>query len=246
MNPQINIFPDINQLAAFFAGILIDKIKSLDRKRKLTLSLSGGSTPAVIFKYLSGNFASKVNWSQICFFFGDERCVPPDHPESNFKMVYENLFQFIDVPEENIFRIRGENDPDTAALEYSEQVIDKVPHRDGIPSFDLCLLGLGEDGHTASIFPGDIHLFETDTLYAVTRHPVTSQKRITATGKLLNNSGTIFFLVTGKQKADVVRQIFLHKEESKHYPAALIRPKQGNLFWLLDQQAALFHYEDLK
>ncbi len=243
MNSKIHIFPDSHQLSSFLAGILRQKSEILNRK--LTLALSGGSTPATIFKYLVQDFASQIDWPSIDFFFNDERCVPPDHPESNYKLANDHLFRFLDIPEENIFRIHGENSPVAEASRYSQVVWKHVPAVNGIPSFDICLLGVGEDGHTASIFPRNMDLFQSKELYQVTRHPQTDQTRITATGTIINNSDSVIFLITGKQKANIVSELLARRKESILYPAAMVQPIHGNLYWLLDAEAASLYTQDI-
>ncbi len=171
-------------------------------------------------------------------FWGDERCVSPESDESNYKMASDSLLKRIPIPDANIFRIIGENDPVTEAKRYSEIVSKLIPSVNGNPQFDLIMLGLGEDGHTASIFPNNIHLFDSKNLFEVSEHPDTKQKRITATGKLINNSKGVSFLATGKNKPEKVYQILEKKSEWKFYPASLVDPKNGELIWLLDNLSA--------
>ena len=144
----------------------------------------------------------------------------------------------IPIPDANIFRIKGEEDPDTEAKRYSEIVSKLIPSSNGIPQFDLIMLGLGKDGHTASIFPNNIHLFDSKNLFEVSKHPVTKQKRVTATGKIINNSRVVSFLATGKNKSEKVYQILEKKSKWKFYPASLVDPKNGELIWLLDNLSA--------
>jgi 6-phosphogluconolactonase len=203
-----------------------------------SLALSGGSTPKAIFKIISDKYRTKIDWSKVLIFWGDERCVPPTDEESNFRMAFENLFKNLFIPELNFCRIKGEDDPVSEAERYSKRVDSMLRHEHHIPQFDLFILGLGEDGHTASIFPYNIELFTSDKLFEISEHPKTGQKRITATGKLINNAKDVCFIVTGPAKAIKVDQIIHKKEGWEKLPASLVKPTDGDLFWLLDEAAA--------
>lgn len=174
----------------------------------------------------------------------DERCVPLESKESNFgaaKSFLENIFKtsLSGVMQlENIHRIRGEDDPDKEAIRYSELLKENIPLKNDFPRFDLIMLGIGEDGHTASIFPNQMHLLTSDKICEVSIHPVSGQKRITLTGKVLNNAERILFLVTGKEKTDVLRNIINKLGDYKKYPAAHICPVEGEMKWYLDSEAA--------
>ncbi len=171
-------------------------------------------------------------------FFGDERCVPPDSEESNYKMANESLFKNISIPKENIFRIKGENDPIKETKRYEEVLKSNLLSLNGIPQFDLILLGLGEDGHTASIFPNQVNLFYSARLCEVAVHPQTKQKRITLTGKIINNAKHVVFLITGKNKANILSKIIDLNNSQGVYPASLVNPKNGKLTWFLDLEAS--------
>ena len=238
MNKSVKIFPIIEKLSLYFAQTLAEYVSKTPEDRFFSLVLSGGSTPKVIFEFITLNFKNKINWSKVIIFWGDERCVSPESDESNYKMASESLLNHIPIPDANIFRIKGEEDPDTEAKRYSEIVSKLIPSSNGIPQFDLIMLGLGEDGHTASIFPNNIHLFDSKNLFEVSKHPVTKQKRVTATGKIINNSRVVSFLATGKNKSEKVYQILEKKSKWKFYPASLVDPKNGELIWLLDNLSA--------
>lgn len=236
VNYDIQIFNSTDELSDYFALIIKDKVNSSERK--LNIALSGGSTPKHIFKYLARNYNLSINWNKINFFWGDERCVPPDDPESNYKMTYENLLSKISVAKENIFRIKGESDPNEEAISYSQLIKNNLPLLNDTPAFDLIMLGLGEDGHTASIFPNQINLLQSDNICEVAIHPSSGQKRITLTGKTINNAHNIIFIVTGKNKSKIINDILNNKIESKNYPASFIKPMNGKLVWLIDNEAA--------
>lgn len=234
----VKIFPTQYVLALKFAEKMVHMIKESVKNTKLfTIALSGGSTPEIVFKMLAENYAKSVPWEFVHFFWGDERCVPPDNTESNFGMTQRQLLSKIEIPSPNIHRIKGEDDPETEASRYSEEILLHTGKRDGIPVFDLILLGLGEDGHTASIFPGQLELMKSDKICDIAFHPVTFQKRITLTGGVINNAETVVFLVTGKKKEDIVEKILKNKPADQNYPASYIVPVYGRLYWFLDKEA---------
>lgn len=236
VNYDIKIFDDLDALSEFFSSEL--KKQADSAVNKFNLALSGGTTPKYIFEYLAKHYANTIRWDKINFFWGDERCVPPTDDESNYKMAYDELLSRISVPGKNIFRIKGEEDPEAEAQRYSNVIHKTLPQQKQLPVFDLIMLGLGEDGHTASIFPDQLHLLNESKICSVAVHPATNQKRITLTGKVINNAGNIFFIVTGKNKSKIVDSILNYNTESKNYPASFIKPVEGKLIWLLDKEAA--------
>jgi 6-phosphogluconolactonase len=153
-------------------------------------------------------------------------------------MAYDNLLSSLKIPESNIFRIYGEADPADEARRYGEIIKNNVPQKSNFPAFDIIMLGLGEDGHTASIFPDQMDLITDDNICSVAVHPVTSQKRITLTGRTINNAKQIVFIVTGKNKSKVAAEILNNKAGSERYPANFINPVNGKLIWLMDKSAA--------
>jgi len=234
MEKTIQIFDNIETLSAGFAKRISEDISGTPDGQLYSIALSGGATPRAVFKFIAENYRFKINWSKVLVFWGDERCVPPSSDESNYKMATDSMLEHIIIPDYNIYRIKGENDPSAEAKRYSELIDYLLPHKNNIPQFDLFMLGLGEDGHTASIFPDQISLFDSDKLFEASRHPVTKQNRITATGKLINNSRQVCFLVTGEGKAEKIAQIIEKKEGWELLPASLIRPSKGELMWMLD------------
>jgi 6-phosphogluconolactonase len=238
VNCKVKIFASPYILAEKFAEELVSLInKSAKSKKFLTVALSGGSTPELLFSILGDHFADSARWEFVHFFWGDERCVPPDSPESNFGMARRKLFEKIDIPLENIHRIMGENNPENEASRYSEDISCYVGKRDGWPLFDIVILGMGEDGHTASIFPENSEVLESDKICEVAVHPVSGQKRITITGRVINNADSVVFLVTGRKKAEIVEKVFNKSRSSLNFPAAYIAPAFGELIWLIDKEA---------
>jgi len=233
---DIRIFKNTDELNRVFTDLL----KSvLAKKGAVNLGLSGGSTPKSLFKYWSDRHANDIDWSAIRFFWGDERCVPPTDDESNFKMTKVYLFENLNIPESNIFRIHGEEVPATEAERYSGVLTDQLESVDGVPSFDILMLGMGDDGHTASIFPYEMDLWDSNDICVVATHPVSGQKRVSLSGKVINAAKYITFLVTGESKAQKVKEIMQHREQAQAiYPAARVAPQNGKLIWFLDNKAA--------
>ncbi len=231
VNYDIKIFNSINELSHYFTEFLKSEINL--KKNKFSLVLSGGNTPEPVYQYLAEQKDIKLNWDKINFFWGDERCVPPENIESNFRMANELLLSKINVRSENIFRIKGEAEPNSESRRYSEVIKQNVSQE----KFDLILLGIGEDGHVASIFPNQMDLIFDNEICKVSTHPSTNQKRITLTGKVINNAKNIIFLATGKKKSQIVSDILSRKENSIKYPASYINPINGKLIWLLDKDA---------
>jgi len=238
MSHSVRVFPTREALAQNFANILFKDLDRLEPDHYYTIALSGGSTPEYIFRHISENYADKTGWDKLLVFWGDERCVAPDDAESNYRMAHDSLLQNVPIPDANVFRIRGEVDPAAEVLQYSGLVTDMIPLFNGTPQFDVMLLGLGDDGHIASIFPDRPDLFTTSRLFDVAIQPGSGQKRITATGRLINNSSRIFYIVTGKKKAKIVSEIIEKKTESEAYPASKIAPVSGQVVWMLDSEAA--------
>lgn len=239
MSRIIKVFSTPYLVAESLAKDVVNRLTALNKEgRIISIALSGGKTPLPFFSVLGDHFSSSVDWRDIHFFWSDERCVPPDSAESNFGMAVTSVISRLNTPPENIHRIIGENDPEHEAVRYSKEIESIVPETDGMPSFDLMILGLGEDGHIASIFPGNESLFFSDQLTDVTVNTLSGQKRITLTGKLINNSQNIFFIVTGARKASIVKEILSESVPGKKYPASFISASKGNTYWYLDADAA--------
>ncbi|MBU1010618.1 MAG: 6-phosphogluconolactonase [Bacteroidetes bacterium] len=236
--PQIHIFENSEALAHFFGRLLMQSCAGKKTDEFVSIALSGGSTPRAVFEYLSEYFSESIDWCRIKVFWGDERCVPPDDPESNYKMALKSLLEKVPVPPGQIFRIRGEANASAEAARYESLVIQQLSADGQTPEFDLMMLGLGDDGHTASIFPNASHLFESNKLFETALHPVSGQARITATGRLINNAKTIVFIATGEAKADMVAKITRQMPGSCAFPASRVLPLNGEVLWLLDQAAA--------
>lgn len=209
---------------------------------KYALSISGGSTPTILFNQLAQPpFKNEIDWDKLNFFWCDERCVDPSDIQSNYGEVKKTLFNFISIPKKNIHRIHGESDPNEETVRYASEIESFLPITGNkLPQFDWVLLGLGDDGHTASLFPGKNFLFIFSNIAGVAQHPATGQKRISLTKEILNNSKRITFIVTGKGKAKVISEILNGLPISKNYPASEIKPTDGIIDWMLDKESAFY------
>jgi 6-phosphogluconolactonase len=227
------------EAAAFIHSVSEQAIKSRGR---FLIALSGGSTPKTLYQALaSPAWNARFDWSRIHVLFSDERCIPPDHPDSNFRMAQTTLFQPLNIPSDHTYRMKGESqDPAAAAQDYEETIrtLTHCPAPD-IPRLDLVLLGLGEDGHTASLFPGTTALEEQGKLVTVGHAPTGIPTRLTVTLGVLNRAAVVLFLVTGPGKAEMVRRaIEPQSEADRSLPAAKVWPESGRLLWMLDRPAA--------
>ena len=233
---DIRIFETDLDLFEAYSELILSELEEKDR---INICLSGGSTPKALFSYWAKESNFDIPWENIRIFWGDERCVPPDDEESNFGMTRKYLLEHINIPQENIFRIMGENDPVEEIERYSKIIGDVVESKRGLPSFDIMMLGMGEDGHTASIFPYQIKLWNSNEYCTIGTHPISGQKRVSVTGKIINNSKVVTFLVTGRSKSRIVQEIIENKSEVTHlYPAALVKPVSGDIQWFLDVESA--------
>ena len=213
-----NVFPNPTDAARAHVERILNLIKAEDQD-EYHIALSGGSTPALMFDLWAKEYSHLTPWKKLRFYWVDERCVAPDDAESNYGMAYQHLLSKVPVPESHIYRIDGENEPEEECKRYSELVSKKTPLEDGLPVFDIVLLGAGDDGHTSSIFPGQEHLLTTSEIYAVGVHPESGQKRIALTGKPIMNAKHVIFFVTGEKKKSVVLAI---KGVGNNGPAAYV------------------------
>ncbi len=206
--------------------------------RPVHISLSGGSTPKMLFKLLaSAPYAESIQWQNLHFWWGDERCVAPDDVESNYGEANALLFSKVNLPAENIHRILGENDPQEEAERFAKEMADVIPCENGTPVFDWILLGVGADGHTASLFPGQTN-YADENLSLVASHPESGQIRVSKTAKVLEAAKRISYLVLGSGKVDIVHEIHTTPADELPYPAAKIQSKTGETEWYLDSDAA--------
>jgi 6-phosphogluconolactonase len=245
---ELSIHKDLDGLsleaARIFQRLAAEKVRS---GGVFTVALSGGTTPGTLYRVLSSPpYSEGVPWDAVHLFFGDERCVGPDHPESNYRMVDEALISRVAVPPENVHRMKGELDPAGAARSYEKELMGffegaSLVGENGMPVFDLVLLGLGGDGHTLSLFPGTKALKEAGRV--VTENYVEGLKswRITLTLPVVKSAAKVVFLVSGEAKGVVLRDLVAATPggRAERYPARMVEPVKGSLLWLVDAAAAM-------
>ena len=238
--PELHVLPtpeDAAQaLAEFVTALATERMEAEER---FTVALSGGSSPRRLYELLAlpalegPPYIWRNDWRRWHVFWGDERCVPPDHPDSNYRMARESLLSRVPIPESQVHRMRGEALPENAAEEY--EALLRQTFQGPTPSLDLILLGIGEDGHTASLFGNTNALSEKERLVVANRAPHLQANRITFTLPLINAARAVAFLVTEESKAQVLRQV-LRPDPDK--PASLVRPARGSVHWFLTTAAA--------
>ena len=239
-SPQVMLVDDTAALADVAAGAIVDAaVAAVAARHRFTFVLSGGATPrATYMRLAAAPFAERMPWDRTWVFFGDERCVPPDHSESNHRMANETLLSKVAIPADHVFRMRGEaENPEEAAAEYARALTAVFETEGGgLPRFDLVLLGIGLDGHTASLFPGSPAVKEIfRTVVAVHAAAASIPQRLTLTLPLINAAAHVIFLVAGPEKAKVVKAML---RDGVVLPASMARPVDGALTWIVDRDAA--------
>lgn len=246
-NRRIQIVKDAEELAEEAARQFIAIGQAaIAAQGRFTVALSGGRTPRAMHAHLAAApLCDQLEWSRVFVFWGDERCVPPDHPDSNYKMAEETLLSQVPIPPANVHRMRGEDDPTQAAADYGLILqnffqLSQVggPSPENYPRFDLVLLGMGPDGHTASLFPETAALQERSKPVTANYVPKLDSHRITLTSPSINRAANVLFLVEGEDKAQPLHEVLEGEYQSQVYPSQLIRPSQGQLTFLIDQAAA--------
>lgn len=237
--PEIRVFDSPRELFEYGAQAFTRHAnEAVATAGRFAVALSGGSTPKSLYSLLAKS--SGIPWDKVYFFFGDERHVPPDHPESNYRMARESLLSQVPLDHGKVFRVHSENpDAGAAAADY-EQTLKNVFKLEPaeFPRFDLILLGLGPDGHTASLFPGTKALKEHSRLVVSNWVDKFKTDRITFTAPVLNNARVVTFLAAGKDKGPAVSSVFDPKTDPEQFPAKLVQPTGGDLVWLMDREAA--------
>jgi 6-phosphogluconolactonase len=215
------------------------------QRGRFLVALSGGSTPRALHQVLVAHYRDQIPWDRVQVFWSDERCVPPDDAQSNYRMARETLLEQVPLPAANIHRMPGErSDYDAAAADYEAELRQVFAQPTGTPRFDLILLGMGSEGHTASLFPGTTALHETSRLVAANWVPKVNMERLTFTYPLLNNARQVMFLVAGEEKAEALRDILSGQTTLEERPAAGVRPADGEVIWMVDREAMRLVEED--
>jgi 6-phosphogluconolactonase len=238
---MIKVFKDANELSQYAANLFVETAnRSIAERGRFLSALSGGNTPMRLYKLLGNSFRDKVDWTHAHFFWGDERCVPVDDAGNSYGQTKKVLFDKINIPDENIHRILSELEPDSAARDYANTLTVFANPPLAWPRFDLVLLGMGDDGHTASLFPNSPVEVDSSTLSVTANYQDRPANRVTLTQKVLNSSRNIVFLVTGKSKAKTLRKVLNGAYLPEELPAQRIAPEDGNLIWLVDEEAGSF------
>lgn len=235
---MVEVFKNAEELskraAALFCQTAIDAV---EKKGKFTVALTGGSSPVELYKLLTTlPYADQVQWDKTFVFWGDERWVPLTDEKSNAKMSYEALLDHVPIPKENIFPMWNNERPVDFAMKYEQQIKDHFGGKQ--PEFDLILLGMGDDGHTASLFPGTDVLNEQTSLVSAYYLPAQSMYRITLTAPCINLAKRIIFLIFGDKKANALHEVLEGMHDPKTYPSQFIKPSNGEVIWLVDEAAA--------
>jgi 6-phosphogluconolactonase len=235
---MIKVFKDINELSQYAANLFVETAnQSIAKRGRFLTALSGGNTPMHLYKLLGDSFHDKVDWAYVHFFWGDERCVPIDDAGNSYGQTKKVLFDKINIPNENIHRVSSDLDPDSASREYARtlELFSEPPL--AWPRFDLALLGMGDDGHTASLFPNSPVDVDLPTMAVTANYQGRPANRVTLTQKVLNSSRYVLFLVTGKTKAVTLSRVLNDIYIPGELPAQRISPEDGVLTWLIDEEA---------
>jgi 6-phosphogluconolactonase len=235
---MVETFKDISELSLYAARSFIEIAnKSIEERGRFLTALSGGSTPMRLYELLGNQFQNEVDWSCAHFFWGDERCVPVDDAGNSYGLTKKVLFDKINIPDENIHRVLSELAPDSAAREYAHTLKLFAEPPLAWPRFDLVLLGMGDDGHTASLFPNSSVDVDSPTMAVTANYQGRPANRVTLTEMVLNSSRNIVFLVTGKSKAETLNRVINGAYQPEQLPAQRVAPTDGNLIWLVDEEA---------
>ncbi|HEX8637480.1 MAG TPA: 6-phosphogluconolactonase [Pyrinomonadaceae bacterium] len=237
---MLKVCPNEEEFNRFAAERFIEIGKAAIAERgRFTVALSGGSTPKAIYRMLaSETFRDKIEWKSVFFFFGDERNVAPDSEESNFKMANETLFEPLNIDKDKIYRWHTEiQTPEKIAEDYNDGI---EYYFRSFPKFDLVLLGMGADGHTASLFPFSEALKETKKIAVANKIEKLETTRLTLTFPVINNARNVVFLVKGGNKAETLHAVLRGDFQPEKFPSQNVKPESGELFWLIDEAAARF------
>jgi 6-phosphogluconolactonase len=234
---SIHVLRDAGEVAAALADAIVDAGNAAMADRgTFRVALSGGSTPRAAYELLAQDpRRNALSWSDVFVYFGDERCVPPDDEQSNYRMARKAFLDAVPIPPKNVHRIRGEIDPGHAANDYASVLRDDLATP---PHFDLVLLGLGPDGHTASLFPGSNPDKDDSAWVRAVYAESQAMWRITITPLLINSARTVVFAVEGAGKAQILQTVLEGPRDPVKYPAQIVNPKSGRLTWLVDELAA--------
>ena len=239
MKPEISIFKDLEVLSRTAANIFVEQAsQSIAERNRFLVALNGGSTPTRLFELLATDYREKIDWNKVHVFWGDERCVPPDDSGSSYGQARDILLSHVLIPDSNIHRIQGELGPSEASKDYALTLNGFASPPLEWPRFDLVYLGMGEDGHTASLFPGSpVDVIEL-TMPVTAHYQDRPANRVTLTPIVFNEARMIVFMATGEKKAVTLAEVLSERYNPALYPAQRIDPENGKLIWLVDENAA--------
>ncbi len=239
MKPEIRIFKDMESLSHDAANLLIEQaMQSIMERGRFLVALNGGSTPTRLFQLLASDYRDKVDWNKAHVFWGDERCVPPDDPGSSYGQARNLFLSHISIPDSNVHRVKGDLEPVEASREYSLTLSRFASFPFEFPRFDLVYLGMGEDGHTASLFPSSPVDVTEPTLPVTAHYQDRPANRVTLTQLVFNQAHIVAFMATGEKKANTLAEVLSDRYNPALYPAQRIEPKNGKLIWLIDEAVA--------
>jgi 6-phosphogluconolactonase len=239
MRPEIRLFKDLEELSRAAASLFVEQsARAIAERNRFLVALNGGSTPNRLFQLLATEFHEKVDWPKVHVFWGDERCVPPDDPGSSYGQAQNAFLSQVSIPDSNVHRVRGEWRPTEASKDYSFILKEFASPPLEWPRFDLVYLGMGEDGHIASLFPGSPVDVSEPTMPVTAQYQDRPANRVTLTPVVFNSAHVIAFMATGEKKAQTLSEVLSGRYNPELYPAQRIEPKEGRLIWLVDEDAA--------
>jgi len=239
MKSEIRIFNNLEDLSRAAADLFVERARqSIAERDRFLVALNGGNTPTRLFQLLVADYREKVDWSKVYIFWGDERCVPPGDAGSSYGQARDILLSHVLIPDSNIQRIKGELSPEEASKDYSLTLRSFASPPFEWPRFDLVYLGMGEDGHTASLFPGSPVDSSEPTMPVTAHYQDRPANRVTLTPIVFNSARMIGFMAVGENKAKTLAEVLSDSYNPEKYPAQRINPKEGRLIWLVDEAAA--------
>ena len=239
MKPELRVFRNTEELSRHASELFVERAAQSVRKRgQFLVALNGGSTPARSFQLLASEYRDQVDWSKTHIFWGDERLVPPDNSESSFGQASTLFLQHVPIPDTNIHRIHAELEPEDSANQYARILKQFAAPMLEFPRFDLVYLGMGEDGHTASLFPGSPSDVTAPVMAVTAHYQDRPARRVTLTPVVFNQARLIAFMAAGEKKANTLSEVLSGRYQPELYPAQRIEPKDGKVIWLVDEDAA--------
>ena len=239
MKAELRIFRELERLSRHAANLFVEQAgQSVRERNQFLVALNGGSTPNRLFQLLGTEYRDQVDWSKVQVFWGDERCVPPDEAGSSYGQARELLLRHVSIPDSNIHRIKGELPPVEASKDYSSTLKEFASPPFDWPRFDLVYLGMGEDGHTASLFPGSPVTVSEPTIPVTAHYQDRPANRVTLTQLVFNQARCIVFMASGEKKSVTLAEVLSDRYNPELYPAQRIDPKDGELIWLVDEDAS--------